>query len=187
VSFIVVYDACVLYPASLRDLLIRLAAKRVVQARWTQAILDEYVDALLERQPELERARLARTCELMNRAVPEALVQGYDQVMEALALPDPDDRHVLAAAIVSGAQVIVTQNLRDFPNEVLSPHGIEALHPDEFVLDTLDLAPGAVCEALAEQSANLKNPPMSRDDLLERLERVGLARSVARIRELLGA
>ena len=185
-SFIVVYDACVLYPASLRDLLVRLAAKRVVQARWTQAVLDEYVDALLERQPRLERARLSRTCELMNRAVPEALVGGYEQVMESLSLPDPDDRHVLAAAIVAGAQVIVTQNLRDFPDDLLRPHGIEALHPDEFVLDTIDLAPGAVCEALAEQSANLRNPRISRDELLERLERVGLARSVARIRELLG-
>ena len=183
-SFIVVYDACVLYPASLRDLLVRLASKRVVQARWTQTVLDEYVDALLERQPRLERARLSRTCELMNRAVPEALVGGYEQVMESLSLPDPDDRHVLAAAIVAGAQVIVPQTSGTSPT---ISYGRTASR--RFIRTSscsTRSTSGAVCEALAEQSANLRNPRISRDELLERLERVGLARSVARIRELLG-
>lgn len=183
-GFIVVYDACVLYPASLRDLLVRLASKRIVQARWSQEILNEFVEALLERQPGLKRDRLRRTCDLMNRAVPEALITGYEQIAESLTLPDPDDRHVLAAAIVANAQTIVTHNLSDFSEGALQPHGIEALHPDQFVLDTLDLAPGAVCETLREQSDDLKNPPISRSELLDRLERIGLVRSVARVREL---
>lgn len=184
-GFIVVYDACVLYPASLRDLLVRLAAKRIVQARWSSEILDEFVGALLERQPELDPDRLRRTCDLMNQAVPEAMVTGFGEIEESLRLPDPDDRHVLAAAIVANAQAIVTQNLRDFPEDVLQPYGIEALHPDQFVLDTLGLAPDAVCEMLTEQAGDLKKPPISRSELVDRLARVGLVRSAARMRELL--
>lgn len=184
-GFIVVYDACALYPASLRDLLVRLASKRIVQARWSHEVLNEFVEALLERQPDLKRDRLRRTCDLMNRAVPEALVSGYEQIVESLTLPDPDDRHVLAAAIVANAQAIVTQNLNDFPEERLRPYGIEAVHPDQFVLDTIDLFPVAVCETLAEQADDLKNPPITRDQLLDRLERIGLVRSVARLRELI--
>lgn len=182
---IVVYDACVLYPASLRDLLVRLAARRVVQARWSSQILDEFVRALIGRQPELDPNRLRRTCDLMNQAVPEAMVSGYSEIEKSLRLPDPEDRHVLAAAIVAGAQAIVTQNLGDFPEDALRPYGIEALHPDRFVLDALDLVPGSVCETLAEQASDLKNPPITRNELLDRLERVGLARSIARVREII--
>lgn len=184
-GFIVVYDACVLYPASLRDLLVRLASKRIVQARWSAEILDEFVEALLARQPHLERERLNRTRDLMNQAVPEALVEGYQDIMGSLRLPDSNDRHVLAAGIVANAQVIVTNNLKDFPEAVLAPYGIEALHPDEFLLDTIDLYPAAVCETLTQQVDALRNPPMTREELLDRLERNGLTRSAVRLRELL--
>ena len=186
-GFIVVYDACVLYPASLRDLLVCLASKRVVEARWSSEILNEFVEALKKRQPHLAPDRLNRTCDLMNQAVPEALVTGHEQIMETLTLPDPDDRHVLATAIIANAQVIVTQNLKDFPEAALAVYDIEALHPDQFLLDTIDLAPGAVCETLAELVADLRNPPMTRNDLLDRLEKIGLTRSVARLSELIEA
>src|SRR5687767_9319707 len=113
-AFVVIYDACVLYPAPLRDLLIRLAGKRLVQARWTEQILDECFRNIAANRPDLPEAALRRTRELMNRALPDVLVTGYEELIDGLTLPDPNDRHVLAAAIRSGAQVIVTTNLDDF-------------------------------------------------------------------------
>ena len=118
-------------------------------------------------------------------AVPDAIVAGYEPLIEALDLPDPGDHHVLAAAIHAGAQAIVTFNLADFPSDRLAAYGCEAKHPDDFVLDSLDLAPGAILQALVEQAAALRRPPMSVEDVLDRLLRLGLVRSVARFRELL--
>jgi hypothetical protein len=125
--------------------------------------------------------------ELMNRAVPEAAVGGFEELIPSLALPDPGDRHVLAAAIQAGAQAVITANLRDFPAKALDPYEIEALHPDTFVLQTLDLYPGAVCEVLTEQVADLRSPPLHRDVVLERLSSCGLIQSVTRIRQILAA
>jgi predicted nucleic acid-binding protein len=185
--FVVVYDACVLYPASLRDLLVRLAAKRIVRACWSQTILEEMRESLLANHPQLKREHLNRTLELMNRNVPEAMIEGFEDLIPSLALPDPGDRHVLGVAIRAGAQAIITTNLRDFPTKALAPYEIEALHPDTFVLQALDLYPGALCELLTEQVADLRNPPLHRDEVLERLSRCGLIQSVTRFREILGA
>jgi hypothetical protein len=113
--FTVIYDACVLYPAPLRDLLVRLAQTRLFHARWTDRILDETFRSVQERRADLSGEQLARTRELMCKAIPDCLVTGYEDLIEGLELPDPDDRHVLAAAIRAGAQTIVTVNLRDFP------------------------------------------------------------------------
>ena len=184
-AFVVLYDACVLYPASLRDLLVRLARTGVVRARWTERILDECVASLRSDRPDVAADALARTRALLGIAVPDALVTGYEPLVEALDLPDPGDRHVLAAAIHAGAQVIVTFNLADFPPDRLAAYGCEARHPDDFVLDSLDLAPGPILQALVEQAAALRRPPTSVEDVLDRLLRLGLVRSVARFRELL--
>ena len=105
-------------------------------------------------------------------------------MIDGLVLPDPDDRHVLAAAMRCGAQTIVTFNLTDFPNERLRPLGVEAVHPDDFVLDLLDLAPGAVLRALTDQAAALRNPPMSLADVLICVEKGGLPRSMAEARRM---
>jgi predicted nucleic acid-binding protein len=185
--FVVVYDACVLYPASLRDLLVRLASKRIVHACWSRTILEEMRESLLANHPQLRREQLNRTLELMDRNVPEAMTEGFEDLIPALSLPDPDDRHVLAVAIRAGAQAIITANLRDFPPKALALYDIEALHPDTFILQTLDLYPGAVCETLTEQVADLRAPPIHRDQVLERLSRCGLIQSVTRFREILGA
>jgi hypothetical protein len=120
-AFIVVYDACVLFPAPLRDLLLRIAHAGLVRARWTEAILDECFRSLTAARPELDESALLRTRSLMNDAVPDCLVKDYEPLVAGLRLPDPDDRHVLAAAVRCGAQVIVTANLRDFPAEHLAP------------------------------------------------------------------
>src|SRR5438270_8631436 len=139
-----IYDANILYPAPLRDLFIRLAQAGLVQARWTEQIHDEWVRNVLKNNAQLSADRLARTRTLMNEAVRDCLVTGYEDLIASLSLPDPDDRHVLAAAIRAGAAVIVTYNLKDFPAETLARFDIEAQHPDDFLVSLLDQAPGVV-------------------------------------------
>lgn len=184
-AFVVLYDACVLYPAPLRDLLLRVAQSGVVRARWSEQILDECFRNILLNRPDLTEKKLSRTRELMKAAVPDCIVTGYEELIEGLTLPDVDDRHVLAAAIHSGAQVIVTFNLKDFPASNLDPYSIEAKHPDDFILETIDLAPGLMVQVLADQARALRNPPRTISELLDTLREQGLASSVARLRELM--
>lgn len=183
-SFVVVYDACAFWPAPLRDLLIRVARAGLVRARWTERILDECFRSILERRPDLNAESLARTRELMIAAVPDCIVRDYEQLVGGLGLPDPGDEHVLAAAIKSGAQVIVTMNLRDFPAEKLAPWNCEAKHPDEFVLNLIDLAPARVMQVITEQASGLTKRPQTVADVLDALLGNGLVQSVARLREL---
>ncbi|MER0105366.1 PIN domain-containing protein [Corynebacterium rhinophilum] len=131
-GFTVVYDANVLYPSTLRDILVRLAGSGYFRARWTDKILDEVFRNLKSNRPDLDPTKLARTRTLMCQAVDDCLVTGYEDLIESLSLPDRDDRHVLAAAIRCGAQVIVTENKRDFPKTALMPFDIEAQSADEF-------------------------------------------------------
>jgi len=114
-------------------------------------------------------------------------VTGFDDLVDGLDLPDADDRHVLAAAIRAGAQAIVTFNLDDLPEAKLARYNVEAKHPDEFVLDAIDLAPGLVTAVVSEQAATLRNPPRSVGELLDTLRDQRLVRSVAKLRELFGA
>lgn len=176
-SFTVVYDACVLYPAPLRDFLMWLGLSGRFRARWSQDIHEEWKRNLLINRPDLTREQVDRTSDLMDRAIPDGLVEGYEALLAGLSLPDPDDRHVLAAAIRCSASVIVTFNERDFPAEVLSPYGIEAQHPDEFVDNLLDLDVAAVVLAAQRQRAQLKNPPLDIDRYLDILLRQGLVKT----------
>lgn len=122
-SFVVLYDANVLYPSTLRDLLIRIAAAGLVQAKWTERILDEVFDNLRENRPDLSAAQLERTRSLMMTSTRDCLVTGYEPLIPALDLPDPDDRHVLAAAIRARAQVIVTNNPQGLSGRLLASVG----------------------------------------------------------------
>jgi predicted nucleic acid-binding protein len=122
-AFTVIYDANVLYPNSLRDLLIRIAQAGVVQAKWSSEILDEALGSLRRNRPDISQDKISRLRDLLNAAVPDCLVTGYEPLIEGLKLPDAKDRHVLAAAIKAGAQVIVTRNLKDFPASDLQPLG----------------------------------------------------------------
>lgn len=183
-NFTVVYDACVLYPAPLRDFLMELALTDLFRARWTNAIHDEWIRNVLKKRPDLTLEQLSRTKNLMNANVRDCLVTGYEAIIPGLQLPDPDDRHVLAAAIRCNAGVIVTFDLDDFPTEALAPYGIEAQHPDEFILHLLDLNPAMVCRAAETQRSRLKNPPKTPDEYLETLLKQGLPQSVITLREL---
>lgn len=122
----------------------------------------------------------------MCEAVPDCLVTNFEPLIASVTLPDENDEHVLAAAIRCGAQAIVTFNTRDFPDEVLAPFGIEAKHPDEFVLDAIGLQPGTVLQVVTQQTDDLKSPPVSLGQLLDTLRANGLEQSVARLRELFG-
>lgn len=182
-SFTVVLDACVLYPASLRDLLMWLAVTGLYRARWTETIVNEWSRNLLANRPDLTAQALARTHRLMNEAVLDAVVTGHESLIPGLQLPDPDDRHVLAAAIRCGAAVIVTYNTKDFPSSVLAGYGIEALHPDDFLLYQIDLAPGAVAAAVKRHRASLRNPPRSVDEYLDTLECQQLPKTAYSLRD----
>jgi predicted nucleic acid-binding protein len=182
-TFTALYDSCVLYPAPLRDLLMRLALTDLFRARWTDRIHEEWMRKVLEDRPDLSRGQLDRTRDLMNAHVRDCLVVGYEPIIEGLALPDPDDRHVVAAAIRARADVIVTYNLKDFPNPHLAGFGIEAQHPDEFISHLIDLAPGPVCATAKRHREALKNPPKSVEEYLDALAAQRLPDTVSRLSE----
>ena len=174
--FTVVYDACVLYPAPLRDLLMRLALTDLYRARWSDQIHEEWINAVLRNRPDLSRAQLERTRSLMNAHLRDALVDGHQSLIPALELPDPDDRHVLAAAIKCGADLIITINLDDFPEHVQASYGLGACHPDLFLVDQLNLDAERVCMAMRQHRASLRNPPKSVEQYLVTLEEQGLSK-----------
>lgn len=182
--YTVVFDACVLYPAPLRDFLLRLAISGLFSAKWTEQIHDEWTRNLLESRPEL-RDKLPRTRALMNSAIPDVLVTGYEPLIENLELPDANDRHVLAAAIRCGAQAIITFNLKDFPTNAIVQYGIEALHPDAFIEHQFDLNQGTVIAAAKQHRASLKTPPKSAEDYIETLSAQGLAITADRLRDFI--
>ncbi|MET8145108.1 PIN domain-containing protein [Sphaerisporangium sp. NPDC005288] len=181
-SFVVVYDANVLYGNTLRDLLIRLAMTGRLQAKWSERILDEMQRNLAADRPDIPEERLTRLRLLMNTAVRDCLIEGYEPLIEGLKLPDANDRHVLAAAIKAGAQVIVTSNLRDFPPEHLGSWGVEARSPDDFVLGQIGLDARVVWACVQQIADSRTNPPETVDDVLDALERAGLVESVAALR-----
>lgn len=175
--FTAIYDACVLYPAPLRDFLMWLGLSGRFRARWSAEIHDEWKRNLLANRPDLTVEQLDRTSDLMDRAIPDALVTGYEPLVDGLTLPDTDDRHVLAAAIRCHASVIVTFNEKDFPADVLEPFGLEAQHPDVFVENLFDLDQATVVAAAQRQRQQLKNPPMDVDRYLDILRKQGLTQT----------
>lgn len=178
-----VLDACVLYPYWLRDLLVQLAAEDVFRARWTEEIHDEWTRNALANDASLDPDQLSRTRELMNLHVNDSLVSGHGGLIPSLTLPDPGDRHVLAAAIRCGAGVIVTWNLRHFPADILDGFGIEPWNPDDFLVGLLTADDRAVCHGLKVARGRLKRPPMTADEYLRTLERQRLYQTVERLRE----
>lgn len=176
--FTAVYDACVLYPAPLRDFLMWLALSGRFRARWSAQIHDEWKRNLVKNRPDLTAEQVDRTSDLMDRAIPDGLVTGHEVLIEGLTLPDPGDRHVLAAAIRCHASVIVTFNEKDFPAEVLQLFGLEAQHPDVFVENLFDLDQAAVVAAAQRQRQQLKNPAMDVDRYLDVLLKQGLTQTV---------
>ncbi|MFT2017412.1 PIN domain-containing protein [Streptomyces sp. 796.1] len=184
-AFVAVYDANVLYPSTLRDLLIRVAQARVVQAKWTDQILDETFRSIQQNRPDLDPRKLARTRELMAGSIRDVLVKGYEPLLEDLDLPDAGDRHVLAAAIHARAQSIITFNLKDFPTARLSTWGIQAVHPDAFLEAQVRLSPQLIHTALAQIAAAWRTPPNATvRDVIASLEKDGLVATAAALRDV---
>jgi predicted nucleic acid-binding protein len=167
-------DACVLVPIALADTLLRVAERELYRPLWSERILAEAADAVLEIHPDLAPDVVAKRFAAMNDTFKDAPVEGWEIFEGTLTLPDPDDRHVVAAAMRGRADAIVTANIRDFPDETLAPLEIAVVHPDDFLLDQLDLAPRVVLDLLREQAAHTRNPPLTPTDLLTRLARAGV-------------
>lgn len=179
-----IYDAFVLYPAPLRDLLLELALTDLFKARWSNQIHDEWMRNLLKNRPDLTLQQLEQTRDLMNANIRDCLVEGFESLEETIHLPDPDDRHVVAAAIKGRADVIVTFNLTDFPSSILESWEIEAQHPDEFLGNLIDLAPEQVVQAVRVCRLRLKKPPRTVDEYLDVLARQGLPESTTMLRRI---
>lgn len=170
-SLIAVPDACVLVPAALCDFLLRAASVELIQLRWTDDILDE-VRRTLVGDLGKSAAQADRRVATMRRAFPDALVSGHRRLIGAMPSEvDAKDRHVVAAAVVAHAPLIVTSNLRDFPAPALAPLDIEAQSPDAFLTDLLALDPETVQTVVRRQAAALRNPPMTPLDVVTALGR----------------
>ena len=166
-GLIVVYDACVLYPAPLRDLLLQLATSGVFQAKWSDTIHDQWTNNVLEHRPV------------------DSLVSGFEPLIGTVHPGiDPKDRHVVAAAIHGQASVIVTFNLVDFPVEALKSHDMEAQHPDEFLMHLEACTPGILAQAAKIVRARLRNPPVAPADYIDIILRQRLPATAASLRAL---
>lgn len=172
-----VLDACVLYPAPLRDLLLSLATESMFGARWTEQIQNEWIQNLLAQRPDLDPTRLTRTANLMCDAIDDCLIDNFEYLIDSLTLPDPNDHHVLAAAIIGHADAIVTFNLKDFPETCTRTHGIKILHPDDFILAQYDRDPVKVLSVVKTLRARLTKPAVTPLSLVSTYERQGLPKT----------
>jgi len=166
-----VLDACVLVPIALADTLLRVAEKGLYRPLWTDRILSEAQAAIEEVHPGVD---VGKRFAGMREAFDDSLITGWEDLEGGLSLPDEDDRHVVAAAIKGGAQAIITANLADFPAAALGPLGLEAVHPDDFLLDQLDLSPPTILQVIREQAAHTRRPPLTPQDLATLLGRAGV-------------
>jgi predicted nucleic acid-binding protein len=181
-TFTAFIDANVFYGARLRSLVLFVAQSKIFRARWSNDIHDEWVRNLLKNRPDLKAEDLDRTRQLMNAAVPDCLVEGYEPLIPGLALPDENDRHVLAAAIMTRANVIVTFNEKDFPKEVIEPFRLHTKHPDDFLVEAYGLLPADFAEAVRNDFAHYGKPPLVYEEYLDSLAKAGVPQ-IAKILE----
>jgi hypothetical protein len=165
-------DACVLYPAQTRDLFMYMALGGLVRLKWSQRVQEEWIDSYLKNRPGLspeQEARVRRTPQAMEEVLgfQEPLVEGYEHLVDQVqGLPDPNDRHVVAAAHCGGAEAILTFNLRDFPEVALEPWDLLVLRPDDYLMDFANALicrtghPQPLLALLKEQRSKLQNPPI---------------------------
>lgn len=189
--FSVILDACVLYPAVVRDAAMRLALTDLFKAHWTDDIHEEWIGALKREvkedgQPKFSDEVLQRTRELMDRHAHDAKVEGYESYIQIITLPDQNDRHVVAAALKVRADAIVTYNLKDFPAKYLMDHfELEVIHPDDFFRYQFDLNAGLAVKAFQAQFKALKKPPLNREEFLFRLKRCQLIQTARYLEDFL--
>lgn len=181
----VVLDANVLYPATLRGALLRMAQERLFQPMWSERILAEWERSVRANNPHLVDDQFARMHAIFG-LFPDAHVTGQQHLQLAEPLPDPDDEHVFATAVAGSADAIVTFNIKDFPADVARDLGVEIRHPDQFLVNVIDLDPARALKALRLQREALKNPPMSAETFLDKLRGAGLVQTHLRLTALAG-
>lgn len=183
-TFTAFIDANVFYGARLRSLVLYLAQTKLFRARWSDRVHDEWIRNLVQKRPDLKAGDLARTRQLMDASVLDALVTGYEPLIEAMVLPDPDDRHVLAAAVVCKASCIVTFNVSDFPPDRLAPYGLHTVHPDDFLLDVASIDPPSFAGAVREDLEHYRAPPLDLPEYVVALRKAGVPRIAEQIGKL---
>ena len=172
VRFKCVLDTNVIYPIEIRDLLFWFAYFDMYTPKWSEHIFDEWKDAM--KRKGVSEEEVSKRVEKANLAFPDALVTNYSGLSEGLTLPDPKDRHVLAAAIKTNANVIVTNNIRDFPEEYLASFGLIAKTADDFLTDIIDLNPEQAVKAFRQLVLNRRNPGLDEFEVLDILRARGL-------------
>lgn len=180
--FAVVLDACVMVPVALCDTLLRLGEEQLYRPIWSTRIVKEAADAISTVHPDLEVSKIERRMAYMNETFPGACVGDFANIESGLQLPDPDDRHVVAAALRARADAILTANLRDFPADALHRLDLEVISPDDFLLSQLDMRSTVVLDVLSAQAAATRNPKRSVDDVLTALARAGVTGFVDEVR-----
>jgi|SRR5215475_7405675 len=178
---VAVFDACILYPFHLRNIVVQAAVDRLVDARWTDAIHDEWIRNLIVDVPSIPIERLHATRRLMSDALPTATVSGHEKHIPEVTLPDPHDRHVVAAGIAAKAKLILTWNLRHFPENELKKFDLRRMTPDEFLCDLFDKGPDLVIGSLANARRNLSKTRVSASDFVSILENQKLAELAKRV------
>ena len=169
--FSALIDANVLYAVPVADIVMEVACSGLYRALWSDDINDEWVRNVMRDRPDLPASVIERRRANMELALPQARVVGYEHLVAGLALPDPTDHHVLAAAIVGRADVIVTYNLADFPAAMLEPFGIEAQHPDEFLNHQRTLDEPMFLQCIKNIRGRLKSPPYTPDAYIANLRK----------------
>ncbi len=177
-GLIVILDACVLYSAPLRDILLNLAEQELYVPKWSPKIEEEWIENLLLNRPDIRRENLEKTKQAMNQFFPDAMVYTFEDIIDTIELPDENDRHILAAAIKCKADLIVTFNLKDFPQHYLNQFDIIVVHPDMFLLNLLELDEKRVIIGFENQLASLRDPPKTKTQLKAILKKCGLTKSV---------
>ena len=183
VRFTCVLDTNVIYPIHVRDLLLWFAFYGLFTPKWSLHIFDEWKALMLKKNVAPEE--ILRRVENVNKAFPDALVENYESLIPGLRLKDLNDRHVLAAAIKTNANIIVTNNLKDFPADYLSKYGLSAKSADDFITDTIDLNPEQAIEAFLKLVSNKRNPPLTEFQVLDRYRQLGLKDSADYLHALL--
>jgi len=183
VRFTCVLDTNVIYPIEIRDLLFWFAYYDLFTPKWSNHIFDEWAD-VMERKG-ITKEEVNKRTNIANKAFPDALVINYESLIQGLTLPDEKDRHVLAAAIKINANVIVTNNLKDFPLKYLATFGLVAKSADDFIADIIDLNHEKAVEAFKRLVLNRRNPDMDEYEVLDNLRKNGLTNSANYLHSLI--
>jgi predicted nucleic acid-binding protein len=179
---IVLCDANIFYSILMTDLVLSLGEAGLYRPRWTDEIHEEWIRSVLRDQPQRTREQLERRRALMDRAIDHDLIENYQRHIVDINIPDPNDRHVLAAAIEAGAEILLTYNLRDFPNSKVAMYGVTVIHPDNLLGELIAEESKTVLSVIEEMRLKRQRPEISQLQLLESFSRLNIPGFVGMLR-----